>query len=131
LTNYLTGAVSFDGALNETYIPNLTLITCGSMVPNPSELLGSDKMQKFIQGVVNRFDFVIFDTPPLLAASDAIILGTLVDAVTLVVLAGKTRRDDVQRKMELFQNVRAKVIGAILNGAGAEVAHEGYSYYSY
>ncbi len=131
LTNYLTGVASLESVLNETYIPNLTLITCGSMIPNPSELLGSDKMQKFIEGITQRYDFVIFDTPPLFAASDAVILGTLVDGVSLVIRAGMTRRDDVQRKMELFQNVRAKVIGVILNGAGVEVAHEGYSYYAY
>ncbi len=131
LTNYLTGVASLDTVLNETYIPNLSLITCGSMIPNPSELLGSEKMQKFIQGITHRFDFVIFDTPPLLAASDAVILGTLVDGVGLVVRAGMTKRDDVQRKMELFQNVHAKVIGVILNCAGVEVAHEGYSYYAY
>lgn len=131
LTNYLTGVASLESVLNETYIPNLTLITCGSMIPNPSELLGSDKMQKFIEGIAQRYDFVIFDTPPLFAASDAVILGTLVDGVSLVIRAGMTKRDDVQRKMELFQNVRAKVIGVILNGAGVEVAHEGYSYYAY
>jgi polysaccharide biosynthesis transport protein len=131
LTNYLTGVASLDAVLNETYIPNLSLITCGSMIPNPSELLGSEKMQKFIEGITHRFDFVIFDTPPLLAASDAVILGTLVDGVGLVVRAGMTKRDDVQRKMELFQNVHAKVIGVILNCAGVEVAHEGYSYYAY
>jgi capsular exopolysaccharide synthesis family protein len=131
LTNYLTGVASLESVLNETYIPNLTLITCGSMIPNPSELLGSDKMHKFIEGITHRYDFVIFDTPPLFAASDAVILGTLVDGVSLIIRAGMTKRDDVVRKMELFQNVRAKVIGVILNGAGVEVAHEGYSYYAY
>jgi succinoglycan biosynthesis transport protein ExoP len=131
LTNYLTGVASLDDILNETYIPNLTLITCGSMIPNPSELLGSEKMQKFIEGITHRFDFVIFDTPPLFAASDAVILGTLADGVALIVRAGMTKRDEVQRKMELFQNVHAKVIGAVLNCAGVEVAHEGYSYYAY
>lgn len=131
LTNYLTGGASFESVLNETFVPNLTLMTCGSMVPNPSEMLGSERMQKFIEGITKRFDFIIFDTPPLLAASDAIILGTLVDGVALVIRTGETHRDDVQRKLELFQNVRAKVIGVIMNCAGVEVAHEGYSYYAY
>jgi tyrosine-protein kinase Etk/Wzc len=131
LTNYLTGVIPLESVLNETYIPNLTLIPCGSMIPNPSELLGSMKMKKFIEGITKRFDFVLFDTPPLLAASDAIILGTLVDGVAIVVRAGKTNRDDVMRKLELFQNVQARIIGVILNGAGVEVAHEGYSYYKY
>lgn len=131
LTNYLTGVVPLENVLNETYIPNLTLITCGSLIPNPSELLGSVKMKRFIEGITKRFDFVLFDTPPLNAATDTIILGTLVDGVAVLVRAGQTNRDDVRRKMELFKNVQVNVLGAILNCAGVEVAHEGYSYYRY
>jgi len=131
LTNYLTGVMPLESVLNETFIPNLNLISCGSMIPNPSEILGSNKMKKFIEGITERFDFVVFDTPPLLAASDALILGTLVNGVAVVVRAGKTNREEVQRKLELFHNVQANVIGVVLNGAGVEVAHEGYSYYNY
>ena len=109
----------------------LTLITCGSMIPNPSELLGSERMQKFIEGITQRYSIVIFDTPPLLAASDAVVLGTLVDGICMIVLAGKTKRKEVLRKMELFQHVQAKVHGIVLNCAGVEVAHDGYSYYAY
>ena len=131
LTNYLTGVVSLEKVLNETYVPNLYLITCGSMIPNPSELLGSVKMKRFIEGITKRFDFVIFDSPPLVAATDAVVLGTLVNGVGMLIRAGKTNRQDVTRKLELFHNVQATVIGVILNGAGIEIAHEGYSYYSY
>jgi tyrosine-protein kinase Etk/Wzc len=131
LTNYLTGVVPLEGILNETYVPNLSLITCGSLIPNPSELLGSIKMKRFIEGISKRFDFTVFDTPPLIAATDAVVLGTIVDGVTLVIRAGKTGREEAQRKLELFNNVQAKIVGIILNGAGIEIAHEGYSYYSY
>jgi protein-tyrosine kinase len=101
------------------------------MIPNPSELLGSPRMQKFIEGICQRYDLIIFDTPPLLAASDAVVLGTLVDGICMIVMAGKTKRNEVMRKMEMFQHVQAKVLGIVLNGAGIEVAHEGYSYYAY
>ncbi|NQT24440.1 polysaccharide biosynthesis tyrosine autokinase [candidate division KSB1 bacterium] len=131
LTNYLTGVAPLSSVLNETYIPNLSLITCGSMIPNPSEILGSLRMQKFIEGITKRFDFVIFDTPPLNAATDAVVLGTLVDGVAIVVRSGISNGDVVRRRLEMFQNVQAKIVGVILNGAGAEVAHEGYSYYRY
>lgn len=131
LTNYLTGVVPLERVLNETYIPNLSLITCGSMIPNPSEILGSNRMRRFVEGISKRFNFIIFDTPPLNAATDAVILGTMVDGVAILIRAGKTRRENVQNKLELFQNVQSKVVGVILNGAGMEVAHEGYSYYSY
>ena len=131
LTNYLTGVVSLENVLNETYIPNLSLITCGSLIPNPSELLGSLKMKKFIEGITQRFDFVIFDTPPLNAATDAVILGSFVDGVALLVRAGESNREEVKRKLELFQNVQAKIVGVILNCSGVEIAHDGYSYYHY
>ena len=131
LTNYLTGVVPLENALSETYIPNLSLITCGSMIPNPSEVLGSVRMRRFIEGITKRFDFIIFDTPPLMAASDAVILGTLVDGTAIVIRSGRTNRDDIQKKLEVIQNVRARVLGAVLNCAGVEVAHDGYSYYRY
>ena len=131
LTNYLTGVAPLSSVLRETYVPNLSLITCGSMIPNPSEILGSLRMQKFIEGLTKRFDFIIFDTPPLYAATDAVVLGTLVDGVAIVVRAGKTNGEEVRRRIELFQNVQAKIVGVILNGSGIEVAHEGYSYYRY
>ena len=131
LTNYLTGVAPLSSVLQETYIPNLSLITCGSMIPNPSEILGSLRMQKFIEGITKRFDFVVFDTPPLYAATDAVVLGTLADGVTIVVRAGKTNGEEVRRRLELFKNVQAKMVGVILNGAGVEIAHEGYSYYRY
>ena len=131
LTNYLTGVASLEEVLQETYIPNLTLIGCGSMIPNPSELLGSERMKRFVAGITKRFDMVVFDSPPLLAASDAVILGTMVDGVAMVIRTGQTHRDTIKRKLELFQNVQARVLGGVLNCAGIEVAHEGYSYYSY
>jgi capsular exopolysaccharide synthesis family protein len=131
LTNYLTGVASLEEVLQETYIPNLTLIACGSMIPNPSELLGSERMKRFVAGITKRFDMIVFDSPPLLAASDAVILGTMVDGVAMVIRTGQTHRDTIKRKLELFQNVQARVLGGVLNCAGIEVAHEGYSYYSY
>ena len=88
-------------------------------------------MKRFIEGISSRFDFIIFDTPPLMAATDAIILSTLVDGIAVLIRAGETSRDDVQKKMELFQNVEVNVMGAILNCAGVDVAHDGYSYYRY
>ena len=131
LTNYLTGMMPLNDVIKETYVPNLSLITCGSMIPNPSEILGSMRMQKFIEGISQRFDFIIFDTPPLNAATDAVVLGTLVDGVAVILRAGQTNGIEVQRRLELFENVQSKIVGVILNGAGADVAHDGYSYYKY
>jgi len=130
-SNYLTDVVSLQNIIHETQIPNLSLITCGSLIPNPSELLGSHQMQRFLDEVRRKFDLVVFDTPPLNAATDAVVLGTQVDAVVLVIRAGKTDRDLARSKLELFSSVPAKVLGTVLNGTTADMAHPGYSYYHY
>ena len=131
LTNYLTGTATLSNVMYDTYIPNLSLITCGTLIPNPSELLGSDRMKEFIKEVSKDFDFIIFDTPPLMAATDAVIIGTLVDGVAVLIRSGMTDRENIKRKLELFETVQTTIVGSILNCAGVDVAHEGYSYYRY
>ncbi|MFQ5770930.1 MAG: polysaccharide biosynthesis tyrosine autokinase, partial [bacterium] len=130
-SNYLTNMVPLQSILNETQIPNLTLISCGSLIPNPSELLGSLQMQRFLDEVRRKFDVIIFDSPPLNAATDAVLIGTQVDATVIVIHAGDTDREIARQKLELFSNVPAKVLGVILNGTTADMAHPGYSYYHY
>ena len=130
-TNYLTGTAVLNDILKETHIPNLQIVTCGPLLPNPAELLGSLQMRRFLDEVRRRFDFIIFDTPPLNAATDAVVLGTQVDGVAIVIRAGKTKRSHAKAKLELFANVPATILGAILNGTGADMGHEGYSYYHY
>ncbi|MBC8181206.1 polysaccharide biosynthesis tyrosine autokinase [candidate division KSB1 bacterium] len=130
-TNYLTGMVGLRQIVNETLIPNLSMISCGSLLPNPSELLGSHQMQRFLDEARRKFDVIIFDSPPLNAATDAIVLGTQVDALVLVVRSGVTNRDMAKQKLELFRNVPVKILGVVLNGTSAEFGHDGYSYYHY
>lgn len=131
LTNYLTNMVSFQHLVNETLIPNLSIISCGSLLPNPSELLGSHQMQRFLDEAKRKFDIVIFDSPPLNAATDAIVIGTQVDAVVLVIRAGVTDRNVAKQKLEMFKNIPVRILGAVLNGTTAEFGHDGYSYYHY
>jgi capsular exopolysaccharide synthesis family protein len=130
-SNYLCGQVIGADIINETHIPNLAMISCGALVPNPSELLGSLQMRRFLDEMRRKFDVIIFDTPPLNAATDAVVIGTQVDGVAIVVRAGKTHREIARQKLELFQNLEAKIIGVILNGTSVDLAHEGYSYYHY
>lgn len=130
-SNYLTSGLPLNSVLRETHIPNLMLISCGSLIPNPSELLGSHQMQRFLDEVRRKFEIVIFDTPPLNAATDAVVVGTQVDGTVIVIRAGKTDRDLAKQKLELYGNVPAKILGTILNGTTEDMAHPGYSYYHY
>lgn len=131
LTNYLTGMANFQHIIHETLTPNLSLISCGSLLPNPSELLGSPQMKRFMDEAKRKFDIIIFDSPPLNAATDAIVIGTQVDAVILVIRAGITDRNVVKQKLEMFKNVPARLLGVVLNGTTSEFGHDGYSYYHY
>lgn len=130
-SNYLIGMVRFEDIIQETYVPNLSLISCGSMMPNPSELLGSIQLRRFVEEAKKRYDIIIFDSPPLNAATDSVVLGTQSDGVILIVRADVTNRNVARQKLDLFENVPANVIGVILNGTHTELAHEGYSYYHY
>ncbi len=130
-SNYLTRMVPLQSILCETHIPNLTLITCGSLIPNPSELLGSQQMRKFLDEARRKYELIIFDSPPLNAATDAVVIATQVDSAVMVIRAGKTNREFADQKLELFSNVPAKVLGVILNGTTSDMAHPGYSYYHY
>ena len=131
LTNYLNNSYALSGLVQKTHIPNLSLVSCGSMIPNPSELLGSRYMERFLLEAKRKFEFIIFDTPPLDAATDSVVLGTQMDAVALVVRVGMTNTSHIKKRLEVFNNVPANVIGVILNGNQEEQVKEYYSYYHY
>ncbi len=99
----------------DTSIPNLKIITSGQLPPNPSELLGSRRMGEVIEGLLNHGDVLLFDTPPIIAVSDAAILSSKVDGVLLVISAGKTSRDNAKKARALLEKAHARLVGAVLN----------------
>jgi len=118
--------------LEKTDIENLYLIPCGVVPPNPSELLGSEKMKKFVEYLKSNYDLVVFDTPPLVAVADALILANQVDGVLLVASAGKTEIDVLDKAREMIQRVEGNVIGVLLNNFDASATYGTYyRYYRY
>ena len=101
--------------LQATAQENLQLLTTGPLPPNPSEMLGSKRMQEIITRLQERADVVIFDAPPILAVTDAAVLATRVDGVLLVINAGGTKREQMQKAHALLKKVNAPLIGAVLN----------------
>ncbi|MBN2412320.1 polysaccharide biosynthesis tyrosine autokinase [candidate division KSB1 bacterium] len=130
-TNYLNNRVTLSSVVQQTHVPNLSIISCGSMIPNPSELLGSNQMKRFIDEARRKFDFILFDAPPLEAATDGVVIGTQVDAVACVVKSGQTNRKIAQEKLEILSNVNVNLIGVILNGTETALLNDTYSYYHY
>ncbi len=107
-------------------VDNLWLVPSGPLPPNPTDILGSRKMEQVIAALKARADVVLFDAPPVIAVTDATVLGTKVDGVLLVVCAGRTRREHAQRARELLERVHVRIVGAVLNDAPRDVALGGY-----
>ena len=106
---------------------NLTIIPSGSIPPNPSEMLDSKSMELFLQEMRGKFDYIIIDTPPLQAVTDAQILSAKVDGTLLVVKADKTKRDSVKNAVNLIKTVNGTVIGTVLNSV--DKSKNKYYYY--
>ncbi|MFQ6015638.1 MAG: CpsD/CapB family tyrosine-protein kinase [Anaerolineae bacterium] len=101
--------------LQDTRAPGLRLLPSGPLPPNPSELLGSQRMEEIIASLTKNADIVLFDAPPVIAVTDAAVLASKVDGVLLVINAGKTKRDHAQKAKALLEKVNARLVGAVLN----------------
>ena len=104
----------------KTSVDGLTLVACGPLPPNPSELLGSQRFQEMLGELAKDADVVLLDAPPIVAVSDAAVLASKVDGVILVVNAGKTKRDLATRARSLLEKANANILGVVLNNAPVE-----------
>jgi receptor protein-tyrosine kinase len=126
LVNYLAANINVDDVIQPTEVPNLSVILSGPTPPNPSELLASDRMKHLIEEMRGRFAYVIFDSPPVMAVTDAIVLSSKADGVVLTVHGGNTPRDLVQRAAEKLRQSNIPVLGALLNNL--DLQQYGYTY---
>jgi len=130
LSEYLVGEVEdINSIILPTKIENLFLLTAGGLPPNPSELLGSERMGNLVDLLEKDWDMVLFDSPPIIAVTDASMISAEIDAIAMVVKAGQTEKSAVDRALDTIGNVKAPLIGVILNGANPESMAGKYSYY--
>lgn len=115
LTTLIREEKTFDELILPTDVPHLRVLPSGPLPPNPSELLGSQRMERVVDSLRGSADIVLFDSPPTISVTDAAILGAKMDGVLLVVSVGKTKRDHVTRAKRLLERVNAKVLGVVLN----------------
>lgn len=101
-------------------VENLQLLPAGTASANPADLLTSRRLEALIAQLKTQAEFVLFDAPPLLAVSDAALLAASVDGAVLVVSAGATRREHVQRAKEMLEKIKVRVVGAILTNTAPE-----------
>lgn len=128
LSNILIGEATLDDCLIPSAERNLMVLGAGPQPPNPAELLDTERMRVLVQELEERADMVIFDAPPVIAVTDALILGPLVDGVLLVINVGTVPRELAKRSKEQFEAVGARLLGVVLNRVDVR---EGYGYYYY
>ncbi len=112
--------------LLETSIENLWLLPSGQLPPRPADLLGSQRMDEVIERLLQEADVLLFDAPPVVGVTDAVVLAAKVDAVLLVVSAGETKREDAQTALARLNTVNANVVGSVLNNAPLDAALSSY-----
>jgi succinoglycan biosynthesis transport protein ExoP len=132
LTEALTGIGEPSELIRRMDVKNLYLLTSGAMPPNPSELLGSEKMREILDSLSGQYDCVIIDTAPITLVTDAVILSSMVDGV-LLVAHKRTPRQQVKAALSRLEYAQAKIFGVVLNGVDLGFGYNGYAsqYYRY
>ncbi|MBZ0184124.1 MAG: polysaccharide biosynthesis tyrosine autokinase [Melioribacteraceae bacterium] len=128
-TDYFFGQAEYEEIVRTSEIENLDFITAGTIPPNPSEILGSPQMEKFLEKLKSLYDVVILDSPPVIAVTDSEILSRMVDATVLIASANITENDLLEKSVELLTHDHGSFIGVVLNRF---MYRSGYgSYYKY
>lgn len=128
LTNVLTKQMSLEEAVNNTEVKNLHILSSGPIPPNPAELLSSRTMDEMIKTALKFYDSIIFDTPPVMAVTDAQVIANRCDGTVLVVASGKTENEPAQKAKELLDKANGKLLGVVLNRKPMKKNHYYYYY---
>lgn len=129
LTTVVLGEATIDEVVLATEVPGLFILPCGPIPPNPSEILGGARFREIKEQLMERFDRVIFDSPPVIAVTDAAVLGAQVDGVVLVANAEKTTKDLARQTGLRLRAVNAPVLGVIMNAVNLNSKSYHYAYY--
>jgi polysaccharide biosynthesis transport protein len=132
LSSFLAGVCTLDEAiLPHPTISNLSALTTGPVPPSPADLLSSHRMHEAIAEARRRFKFIVIDSPPIMAATDAVILSALTDGVLLVVRSGETPKEAFTRSRDLLAAVKSRLLGVVLNAVDSSAPDYYYSYRYY
>ncbi|MGC2421839.1 MAG: polysaccharide biosynthesis tyrosine autokinase [Candidatus Acidiferrales bacterium] len=132
LSSYLAGVCSLEEiTIPHPTITNLSALTTGPVPPSPADLLSSHRMREAIAEVRRRFKFIVIDSPPVMAATDAVILSALTDGVLLVVRSGETPKEAFTRTRDVLIAVKGRILGVILNAVDSSAPDYYYSYRYY
>ncbi|MBE3574972.1 MAG: CpsD/CapB family tyrosine-protein kinase [Firmicutes bacterium] len=127
VTTVLLGKTPLEQAVQPTEEENLFLLASGPLPPNPAELLASQAMRNLMAAAAERFDMVLYDTPPVITLTDAALIGRAADGCLLVLSAGSDPRDAALQAKDTLLRAKARILGAVLNNV--EITHSRYYYY--
>lgn len=127
IVNLIMNMEMLDEVVHHNVTEGLDIITSGVIPPNPSELLGSRKFQRFVDEMRDQYDTIILDSPPLLAVTDAQVLTTLSDGTVVVAQHGVTKKDEISQAKDLLEKVKGNILGVVLSQIPPE--DNGYYYY--
>lgn len=130
ITNTMLGELSIKDAVQKTSVENLYIITSGMSVANPAAIIASSKMKSLIEVLKLNFEYIIIDTPPVIPVTDAQILSSYCDGCIIVASSGETETQALKKTKELLKNVKANIIGVVLNKIDGR-KKEYYNYYYY
>jgi capsular exopolysaccharide synthesis family protein len=132
LSSYLAGVSTLDDVvIPHPTINNLEALTTGPVPPSPADLLSSHRMREAVVELRRRFKFIVIDSPPIMAATDAVILSSLTDGVLLVVRSGETPKEAFTRTRDLLAGVKSRLLGVVLNAVDSSAPDYYYSYRYY
>ena len=133
IIDLVMGEITLDEVMITPGLDNLHFITSGAIPPNPSELIDSERFDRFVKKARDEFDIIIFDRAPILSAVDAAIIGAKTDGVLLLYRVGAVSRGLLKRAMNQMVQVKSHVVGVILNGMRPELSpdFEDYKHYKY
>jgi succinoglycan biosynthesis transport protein ExoP len=131
ISNLLVGNGNMREAILHTRIPNLDVIPCGPIPPNPAELLGSTRMKTLLNSLRKHYAHILIDSPPSIAVTDAVVLSKSVDGLILVIRAGYTAKEIIKIGIAQFGAVGTHILGAVLNGVDMSRDRYHYQYYYY
>jgi succinoglycan biosynthesis transport protein ExoP len=129
ISTVIVGKATLEEAIKHTDVPNLDVLTCGPVPPNPSELLHTDRFAAVLADCAKLYDRIVLDSPPTSAVTDPAVLGNLVDGVVLIIKAGETTRDSAIHARRQLMAAKARVIGVVVNAIDFSNPAYGYEYY--
>ncbi|SFT03139.1 CpsD/CapB family tyrosine-protein kinase [Paenibacillus sp. BC26] len=130
LTSAILNQQVLADVIRETSVENLFVLTAGPIPPNPSEILGSQRMQLLVEELKGLYDVILFDTPPVLPVADSLIVTSYCDGIILVIHAGKVKKELLKKAKTSLEHAKSRILGVVLNN-NERSKHDGQYYYYY